>query len=98
MQSYIHPDGEWGQIHGFAQGYENPERIGTLIDQAATEIDEPTREQIYSELQALLYEDPMWVIAAQEGIVNAHRDRVEGFVLNTLWPRPNVKFALFDKS
>jgi len=98
MQSYIHPDGEWGQIHGFAQGYENPEQIASLIDDAATEIDEPTREELYSELQNLLYDDPMWLIAAQEGIANAHRDDVEGFVLNTLWPRPNVKFALFDKS
>jgi peptide/nickel transport system substrate-binding protein len=98
MQSYIHPDGEWGQVHGFAQGYEDPERISSLIDEAATELDEDRRAEIYSELQALLYEDPMWVIAAQEGIVNAHRDNVEGFVLNTLWPRPNVKFALFDKS
>jgi len=98
MQAYIHPEGEWGQIHGFAQGYENPEEIATLIEQGATELDEATREQIYSELQTLLYEDPMWVIAAQEGIVNAHRDNVERFVLNTLWPRPNVKFALFDKS
>jgi peptide/nickel transport system substrate-binding protein len=98
MQAYIHPEGEWGQIHGFAQGYENPEQIATLIEQGATELDEATREGIYSELQAVLYEDPMWVIAAQEGIVNAHRDNVEGFVLNTLWPRPNVKFALFDKS
>jgi hypothetical protein len=39
----------------------------------------------------------MWIIAAQEGIVNAHRDWVQGFVLNPLWPRPNIKFALFDK-
>lgn len=98
MQAYIHPEGEWGQIHGFAQGYEDPEQIATLIDQAATELDEATREQVYSELQGLLYEDPMWVITAQEGVVNAHRDNVEGFILNTLWPRPNVKFALFDKS
>lgn len=98
MQAYIHPDGEWGEIHGFAQGYEDPERIATLVEQGATELDEATREQIYSELQNVLYEDPMWLIAAQEGLVNAHRDNVEGFVLNTLWPRPNVKFALFDKS
>jgi peptide/nickel transport system substrate-binding protein len=98
MQSYVHPDGEWGEVHGFAQGYQDPEQIASLIDDAALELDEERRAEIYSELQNLLYDDPMWLIAAQEGIANAHRDNVEGFVLNTLWPRPNVKFALFDKS
>ena len=98
MQAYEHPDGEWGEIHGFRQGYEDPDQIAGLIDEAAVELDEERRAEIYSELQNLLYEDPMWLIAAQEGIANAHRDDVEGFVLNTLWPRPNVKFALFDKS
>jgi hypothetical protein len=39
----------------------------------------------------------MWIIAAQEGVANAHADYVQGFTLNTLWPRPNMKFALFDK-
>jgi len=97
MQSYVHPEGEWGQIHGFAQGYENPEQIASLIDEAALELDEDRRAEIYSELQRLLYDDPMWLIAAQEGIVNAHRDHVQGFLMNTQWPRPNVKFALFDK-
>ena len=26
MSSYHHPDGEWGVIHGFANGYADPER------------------------------------------------------------------------
>ncbi len=98
MQAYENPDGEWGQIHGFAKGYENPEQIASLIDEAAVELDETRRAELYGELQNLLYDDPMWLIAAQEGIANAHRDHVEGFVLNPLWPRPNVKFALFNKS
>ncbi len=98
MQAYENPDGEWGQIHGFAKGYENPEQIASLIDEAALELDETRRAELYSELETLLYNDPMWLIAAQEGIANAHRDNVEGFVLNPLWPRPNVKFALFNKS
>ncbi len=97
MQAYQHPDGEWGQVHGFAQGYRDPDRIASLIDQAKVEIDVPTREALYSELQGLLYEDPMWIIAAQEGVANAHREWVDGFTVNTLWPRPNMKFSLFDK-
>ena len=97
MQAYQHPDGEWGQVHGFRQGYRDPDRIASLIDQAKVEIDVPTRQAFYSELQGLLYEDPMWIIAAQEGIANAHREWVEGFAINTLWPRPNMQFSLFDK-
>jgi peptide/nickel transport system substrate-binding protein len=97
MQSYQHPDGEWGQVHGFANGYEDPERIAELIDQAAIELDPDKRAAMYSELQSLLYDDPMWIIAAQEGVVMAYRDWVQGFVMQPLWPRPSLKFALFDK-
>jgi peptide/nickel transport system substrate-binding protein len=97
LQAYAHPDGEWGEVHGFRKGYQDPDRIGELIDEGAQELDADRRAEIYAELQRLLYEDPMWLITAQEGIANAHRDWVDGFVLNPLWPRPNVKFALFDK-
>ncbi len=41
--------------------------------------------------------DPMWIIAAQEGVVMAHRDSVQGFFMQPLWPRPSIKFALLDK-
>lgn len=97
MQAYAHPDGEWGQIHGFRQGYRNPDQIAELIDAARVELDEPTRAGMYAELQRLLYDDPMWIIAAQEGVANAHRTWVQNFSINTLWPRPNMKFAMFDK-
>ena len=97
MSAYAHPDGAWGQVHGFAQGYENPEEIASLIDEAEVEIDEATREELYFELQQRLYDDPMWIIAAQEGLVMAHGDWVQGFVMNPLWPRPSLKFALMSK-
>ncbi len=97
MRAYAHPDGEWGEVHGFANGYQDPEQIASLIDEAAQEVDADARAAIYSELQNLLYEDPMWIIAAQEGVVVAYRDRVQGFVHNPLWPRPNVRWNYFDK-
>ncbi len=97
MQAYQHPDGEWGEVHGYRAVYEDPDTIAQLIDDAAKELDEEARAALYSELQNLLFDDPMWLIAAQEGIANAHRSWVEGFVLNPLWPRPNVKFQYFDK-
>lgn len=97
MRAYAHPDGEWGEVHGFANGYQDPERIGSLIDQAAQELDTEARAAQYAELQRLLYEDPMWIIAAQEGVAVAYRDHVQGFVHNPLWPRPNVRWNYFSK-
>ena len=97
MQAYQHPDGEWGEVHGFANGYKDAERVASLIDQAAVELDPAKRAALYSELQTILYEDPMWLIGAQEGVVSAHRDWLKGFAMQPLWPRPSLKFAFFDK-
>ena len=36
-------------------------------------------------------------IGAQEGVVMAHRSWLKGFAMQPLWPRPSLKFALFDK-
>ncbi len=97
MQAYQHPDGEWGEVHGFANGYKSPQKVAELIDAAATELDISKRSAYYSELQKLLYDDPMWLIGAQEGVVMAHRDWLKGFAMQPLWPRPSLKFSLFDK-
>lgn len=97
MAAYAHPDGDWGEVHGFANGYRDPERIASLIDEAAVELDLDRRAGIYAELQRLLHDDPMWIIGAQEGAMTAYRDGLEGMVIQPLWPRPGMKFALFDK-
>ena len=97
MASYQHPDGEWGVVHGFANGYADSAQIGNLIDAAEVELDPVARAAIYSELQFLLYEDPMWLIAGQEGVVAAYRDWLIGWESNPLWPRPSLKFSLIDK-
>lgn len=97
LSSYQHPDGEWGVVHGFANGYADSERIGNLIDAAEVELDPEARAAIYSEIQFLLYDDPMWLIAGQEGVVAAYRDWLVGWESNPLWPRPSLKFSLIDK-
>jgi peptide/nickel transport system substrate-binding protein len=97
LRTYVHPDGDWGKVHGMANGYKDPARIAELIDGAAVELDVEKRAAMYSELQNLLYEDPMWLIGAQEGVVMAHRDWVQGFEMQPLWPRPGMKFALLNK-
>lgn len=97
LQSYAHPEGEWGEVHGFAKGYRDAGKVAELIDSAAVELDPAVRAETYAELQRVLYDDPMWLIGAQEGVVMAHRSWLKGFAMQPLWPRPSLKFALFDK-
>ena len=37
--AYQHPDGDWGKVHGFANGYKDPAKVAELIDQGAVELD-----------------------------------------------------------
>jgi peptide/nickel transport system substrate-binding protein len=95
--AYIHPDGDWGTVHGMRNGYQDADKIAALIDQASVELDVTKRAATYAELQRLTFDDPMWLIGAQEGVVMAYRDYVQGFAMQPLWPRPGMKFALFGK-
>ena len=52
---------------------------------------------MYSELQTVLYDDPMWLIAGQEGVVAAYRTDLQGWSSNPLWPRPSLKFQFMSK-
>ena len=97
LSAYAHPDGDWGEVHGFAKGYRDSAKVAELIDAGAVELDTEKRKAIYAELQRLLFDDPMWIIAAQEGVAAAHRTWVKNFAMQPLWPRPGLKFALFDK-
>ncbi len=97
VSSYQHPDGEWGTVHGFASGYTDADRVAQLIDDAEVELDPDARTALYSELQTILYDDPMWLIAGQEGVVAAYRSDLKGWVSNPLWPRPSLKFQFMDK-
>ncbi len=87
MMTYFHPDGEWGETLGFADGYEDPQQIADLIEQAGTSTDVEEREAIYSELLALLYDDPMWLWAADEKNLQIHQCWVD-FQYNPLWITP----------
>lgn len=97
LQAYAHPDGDWGEAHGFRNGYADPDTIARLIDEGAVELDPARRAEIYAELQRLLHADPMWLIGAQEGSVTAYRSDLQGFALNPLWPRPSIRFALIGR-
>jgi peptide/nickel transport system substrate-binding protein len=98
LETYAHPDGEWGEVHGFANGYADPEAVGALIDAIAQELDPATRAGLIAEAQRVLYDDPMWLIGAQEGAMTAYSDKISGMVIQPLWPRPSMNFALYDKA
>lgn len=95
--AYIHPDGEWGSVHNFRNAYADPDQIASLVDEAAVELDQDRRVEIYQELAQLLYDDPVWLIPGNERALMAHRDWVQNFDMNPLWPRPSLKFVYFDK-
>src|ERR687892_639466 len=95
MDTYMHPDGEWGSRLGFRNGYEDPDQIAELIDAGFATTDIEEREQIYGELLSLLYEDPMWIYPAQEVNAQAYRSWVEGFVYNPLWK--TLRWKYFNK-
>ncbi len=95
--AYVHPDGEWGDVHKFRNGYQDADRIASLVDEAASSTDVDQRVANYQELARILFEDPMWVIPGNERALMAHRTWVENFQMNPLWPRPSLKFSLFDK-
>jgi peptide/nickel transport system substrate-binding protein len=87
-----HPDGDWGSKHGMRDAYEDPDRIAELIDAGKGTVDPEERQAIYSELQQLLYEDPMWVYAAQEGLAFPYRTWLQDFTVNPLWRGPQYKY------
>lgn len=87
-----HPDGDWGTKHGFREAYEDPDQIASLIDAGKATVEPSEREEIYSELQQLLYEDPMWVYAAQEGLAYPYRSWVTDFIVNPLWRGPHYEY------
>jgi peptide/nickel transport system substrate-binding protein len=87
MMTYFHPDGEWGQTLGFANGYQDPDLVADLIEQAGASTDVAEREELYSELLTLLHDDPMWLWAADEKNLQIHQCWVD-FQYNPLWITP----------
>ena len=95
--AYYHPDGEWGDVHKFRNGFQDADGIAALIDEAAVSVDTARRIEIYQELTRLLFDEPMWIIPGNERALMAHRSWVQNFDMNPLWPRPSLKFQFFDK-
>jgi ABC-type transport system substrate-binding protein len=92
MDFYYHPDGEWGETLGFRSGYEDPDTIANMIEEAGLLTDPAEREALYHEILPLLHEDPMWVWAADEQNVQIFQCWVQDFVYNPLWVMPRWQF------
>jgi peptide/nickel transport system substrate-binding protein len=97
MMNSVHPEGRWGARAGFAKGYSDPDRIARMVEDANRELNPDERAKQYAELQRVLYEEAMWLLPAQEALVLANRDWLEGVVANAMWPRPGLKYSLYGK-
>jgi peptide/nickel transport system substrate-binding protein len=91
------PEGRYGAVNSFVDGYSDPDAIAELITSARTELDEDTRLQILSEIQTVLYEEAMWIMPANEGAPSARGEWVTGHIENPMWPRPSQYWAIYDK-
>jgi peptide/nickel transport system substrate-binding protein len=96
IDTYQSPNGDWGEVMGFANGYEDPDALEAQIEAAARETDADERQVLYEELVQVLHEDPMWIYPAQEGNVQAYRCYVEGFEYNPLWK--TLRWRFYDKA
>jgi peptide/nickel transport system substrate-binding protein len=92
-----HPEGRWGTLAGLGQGYENPDEVATMIENANQELDLDARAELYAELQQLMYEEAPSILPAQENIVLAYRDWLSGVTANPMWPRPGLRPSLYSK-
>ncbi|MDN5851326.1 MAG: ABC transporter substrate-binding protein [Actinomycetia bacterium] len=93
-----HPEGKWGQVGGFRNGYSDPDHVASLCEEGAVTTDKDRQLEIYSELQQIQYDEAMWVITAQEALPLAYGDWMTGVTVNPLWPRPYFRWALYDKT
>ncbi len=95
MQTYFHPDGEWGERLGYRNGMEDPDALADVIDRAAASTDVEEREALYGEALQMIYDDPMWLWAADEKNVQIYQCWVQDFVYNPLWIMP--RWVFYDK-
>ncbi|RYG73737.1 ABC transporter substrate-binding protein [Lentibacillus lipolyticus] len=74
--SLLHGDNIGGENRSF---YQN-EKVDELIDQAATEIDQDKRAELYKEIQTLLHEDAPGVNLVHSTPLAAAKSAVKGFI------------------
>jgi peptide/nickel transport system substrate-binding protein len=93
----VHPNGRWGQLAGIAEGFSNPGELARMIEEAQQELEPGARAELYSELQAAVYEEAPSIFPAQEAAVLAYREWLDEVVANPMWPRPALRYSLYGK-
>jgi ABC-type transport system substrate-binding protein len=68
-----------------------------MIEAANRELDPEARAEMYAKLQRVMFEEAPSILPAQESLVLAYRDWLDGVVANPMWPRPGLRFSLYDK-
>jgi peptide/nickel transport system substrate-binding protein len=74
---------------------EYPDALADVIDRAAASTDAEEREALYGEALQMIYDDPMWLWAADEKNVQIFQCWVQDFVYNPLWIMP--RWVFYDK-
>jgi peptide/nickel transport system substrate-binding protein len=92
-----HPEGRWGELANLGAGYENPDEIAQMIEEANRELDSDARAELYAELQQRMFEEAPSILPAQENVVLAYRDWLTDVVANPMWPRPGLNWSLYGK-
>jgi peptide/nickel transport system substrate-binding protein len=92
-----HPEGRWGTLAGLGEGYENPDEIAQMIEDANRELDPEARAEMYAELQQVMFEEAPSLLPAQESLVLAYRDWLTDVSANPMWPRPGLRYSLYGK-
>jgi peptide/nickel transport system substrate-binding protein len=93
----VHPNGRWGELAGLPLGFSNPDELARMIEEANQELDPAAREELYAELQQVVYEEAPSIFPAQEAAVLAYREWLNGVVVNPMWPRPALRWSLYGK-
>ncbi len=79
VYTYMHSQGVYGRF----MAYKN-EEVDRLCDEGIATIDPAKRNEIYSRLQDLWYEDAPGVMLYQQIVVRAYKDYVKGYVPNSM--------------
>jgi peptide/nickel transport system substrate-binding protein len=81
---FMHSNGYYGKFMGLKN-----DKIDGLCDAGIENVDPRKRQEIYSRLQKIWYEDAIGIPLYQQIVVRAYRDYVHGFVSNAMFTDDN---------
>lgn len=70
--------------NGNNRGFYRNDRVDELLDEARVETDRNRREEMYAEVNRLIWDDAPWIFLYNQGQINAVRTGVEGLIHHPL--------------